>query len=70
MIEDFIGKPVLAIDVIALLIRALADHAMTAMETQGTRVYTTDKLITWVLTVPAIWTDNSDNFMIDCAEKV
>ncbi|XP_063406080.1 heat shock 70 kDa protein 12B-like [Mytilus trossulus] len=69
MIEDIIGKPVLAIDVIAHLIRALADHAMTAMEAQGTRVNTNDKRIQWVLTVPAIWTDNSENFMTDCAEK-
>lgn len=69
MIEDIIGKPVLAIDVIALLIRALADHAMTAMEAQGTRVNSNDKMIQWVVTVPAIWTD-SDDFMTGCAEKV
>ncbi|CAG2188783.1 unnamed protein product [Mytilus edulis] len=67
VLEDITGKPVLAIDVFALSIKALVKHLMDALETRGTGVKPND--IRWVLTVPAIWTDNSKQFMRKSAEK-
>lgn len=68
VLEDITGKPVPAIDVFALSIKALVQHLMDALETRGTGVKPND--IQWVLTVPAIWTDNSKQFMRKSAEKV
>ncbi|CAC5408538.1 unnamed protein product [Mytilus coruscus] len=67
VLEDITGKPVPAIDVFALSIKALVKHLMDALETRGTGVKPND--IQWVLTVPAIWTDNSKQFMRKSAEK-
>lgn len=68
VLTDITGKTVLAIDVFALSIKALVNHLMDALDIQGTGVISTD--IKWVLTVPAIWTDNSKHFMRRSAEKV
>ncbi|XP_076084861.1 heat shock 70 kDa protein 12B-like isoform X2 [Mytilus galloprovincialis] len=67
LLEDLTGKPVPAIDVFALSIRALVKHLMDALDNRGTGVKPND--IKWVLTVPAIWTDNSKQFMRKSAEK-
>lgn len=67
-LEDITGKPIPAIDVFALSIKALVKHLMDALETRGTGVKPNE--IQWVLTVPAIWTDNSKQFMRKSAEKV
>ncbi|CAC5408536.1 unnamed protein product [Mytilus coruscus] len=67
VLADITGKTVLAIDVFAHSIKALINHLMDALEIQGTGVISTD--IKWVLTVPAIWTDNSKQFMRKSAEK-
>ncbi|CAC5408537.1 unnamed protein product [Mytilus coruscus] len=66
-LEDITGKSVPAIDVFALSIKALVNHLMDALESRGTGVISND--IQWVLTVPAIWTDNSKLFMRKSAEK-
>lgn len=68
VLEDITGKQVPAIDVFALSIKALVKHLMDALDTRGTGVKPND--IKWVLTVPAIWTDNSKQFMRKSAEKV
>lgn len=67
-LEDITGKSVPAIDVFANSIKALVNHLMDALESRGTGVKASD--IKWVLTVPAIWTDNSKQFMRKSAEKV
>ncbi|VDI55462.1 Hypothetical predicted protein [Mytilus galloprovincialis] len=67
VLEDITGKTVLAIDVFAHSIKALVNHLMDALETRGIGVKSSD--IQWVLTVPAIWTDNSKQFMRKSAEK-
>lgn len=68
VLEDITGKSVPAIDVFAHSIKALVKHLMDALECRGTGVRSND--IKWVLTVPAIWTDKSKQFMRKSAEKV
>ncbi|CAG2206557.1 unnamed protein product [Mytilus edulis] len=67
LLEDITGKSISAIDVFALSIMALKNHLMASLETQGTGVESND--IRWVLTVPAIWTDNAKQFMRESAER-
>lgn len=67
ILKDITGKSMPAIDVFALSIMALKNHLMSYLETQGTGVEARD--IRWVLTVPAIWTDNAKYFMRESAEK-
>ncbi|CAG2210703.1 unnamed protein product [Mytilus edulis] len=66
MLEDITGKIVPAIDVFALSIKALVNHLMYTL-TQGTGMKLDD--IQWVLTVPAIWTDNLMQLMRTSSEK-
>lgn len=68
MLEDITGKSINALDVFALSIEALKNHLIAALETQGTGVKPSE--IRWVLTVPAIWTDNAKQFMRKSAEMV
>lgn len=68
VLEDITEKKVPAIDIFAHSIKALANHLMEALESRGTGVISND--IQWVLTVPAIWTDNAKQFMRKSAEKV
>ncbi|XP_063405923.1 heat shock 70 kDa protein 12B-like [Mytilus trossulus] len=62
------NKPVSAVDVFSLSIKALVDHFMDSVKKQGTGVKIQE--IQWVLTIPAIWTDAAKQFMRECAEKV
>lgn len=66
ILEDITGKSVRAIDVFALSIKELKTHLLKALETQGTKVKTSE--VQWVLTVPAIWTENAKQFMRKSAE--
>lgn len=68
LLEDITGKPMPTIDVFALSIEALKDHLMSYLKKQGTEVELKD--IRWVLSVPAIWTDISKQFMRESAVKV
>lgn len=68
VLEDITGKPVPALDVFALSIKALVIHLQTGLENKGSGMRATD--ILWVLTVPAIWTDNAKQFMRKSAEMV
>ncbi|CAC5380207.1 unnamed protein product [Mytilus coruscus] len=61
IIEDIVGKPMAALDVFTLSIKALVNHLMALLEKQGTGVKAEE--IRWVLTVPAIWTDSAKQFM-------
>ncbi|XP_071173937.1 heat shock 70 kDa protein 12A-like [Mytilus edulis] len=61
MMEDISGKPVSAIHVFSLSIKALTSHLIDKLAKQGTGIH--DDEIRWVLTVPAIWTDSAKQFM-------
>lgn len=67
MLEDILGKPMSAVDVFSLSIKALVDHFMDTVKKQGAGV--TLQEIQWVLTIPAIWTDAAKQFMRECAER-
>ena len=57
-----------AMKVFSAAIGYLRNHLHTTCEKQLTDIEDTD--ITWVLTVPAIWNDQSKQFMREAAEKV
>lgn len=67
-IKDINGKTVLAVDVFALSIKSLVNHLKD--RSHGPRMNVPQNEIQWVLTVPAVWTYNSNEFMIESAEKV
>lgn len=57
-----------AIQVFSSAIGNLKDHMLTTCKRQLADIQHSDKM--WVLTVPAIWTDSSKQFMREAAEKV
>ncbi|XP_063406265.1 heat shock 70 kDa protein 12A-like [Mytilus trossulus] len=65
-LDDLSGKPVAAIHVFGLSIKALVDHLMDMVKIRGSSLKMNE--IQWVLTVPAIWTDNAKQFMRKSAE--
>lgn len=67
-LEDVTGKSLMAIDVFGQSIKALKDHLLKLLITEGTGVQPHE--IKWVLTVPAIWPDSAKQFMRKSAEKV
>lgn len=68
LLEDDKGKRMEAIKVFSSAIGYLKDHMLTTCKKQLTDIEQSD--IMWVLTVPAIWTDSSKQFMREAAEKV
>ncbi|VDI11366.1 Hypothetical predicted protein [Mytilus galloprovincialis] len=66
-LEDVTGKSLMAIDVFGQSIKALKDHLLKLLDTEGTGVKPHE--IKWVLTVPAIWPDSAKQFMRKGAEK-
>ena len=68
MIEDDKGKKMKAMKVFSAVIEFLKEDLMSACKSKGTDIEDSD--IRWVLTVPAIWTDPSKQFMREAAEKV
>ncbi|XP_062615747.1 heat shock 70 kDa protein 12A-like isoform X1 [Saccostrea cucullata] len=68
LIEDDKGKEMEAMKVFSTAIGYLKNHMMTNCKTQLTDIEESD--ITWVLTVPAIWSDPSKQFMREAAGKV
>ncbi|XP_060585136.1 heat shock 70 kDa protein 12B-like [Ruditapes philippinarum] len=68
MIRDEIGKQFLAIDVFAISIKYLVEDLIKIVNQRITgELLPTD--IGWVLTVPAIWSDASKQFMREAAIK-
>ncbi|XP_060574518.1 heat shock 70 kDa protein 12B-like [Ruditapes philippinarum] len=65
MIEDQIDQPFLLFDVMSLFIKALKDHCLKKLQTQGMTVEINKTL--FVVTVPAIWTDEAKKFMRDAS---
>lgn len=57
-----------AIQIFSMVIKYLKDHLLEALKTRGTTMENND--IHWVLTVPAIWTEPSKQFMRESAGLV
>lgn len=57
-----------AMNVFSSAVGYLKNHMLTTCKGQLSCIQLSD--ITWVLTVPAIWTDSSKQFMREAAEKV
>ena len=68
LIEDDKGKRMEAMKVFSAAIGYLRNHLLSTCKNQLTSIEDSD--IKWVLTVPAIWTDPSKQFMREAAEKV
>ncbi|XP_033742661.1 heat shock 70 kDa protein 12B-like [Pecten maximus] len=65
-LEDDQGRTMQAIKVFTAAIKYLKNHLLTSCKNQMTNIVTSD--IRWVLTVPAIWSDASKQFMREAAE--
>lgn len=61
VIDDISGKGVSALVVFSKSIKALQKHLTDQLKLRGTSIK--DNEIFWVLTVPAIWSDNAKQFM-------
>uniref|UniRef100_A0A8W8L658 Heat shock 70 kDa protein 12B n=1 Tax=Magallana gigas TaxID=29159 RepID=A0A8W8L658_MAGGI len=68
LIEDDKGKKIEAIKVFSSAIGYIKDQLLNHCKKQTTGIEESD--VVWVLTVPAIWNDNSKQFMREAAEKV
>ncbi|XP_052696765.1 heat shock 70 kDa protein 12B-like [Crassostrea angulata] len=68
LLEDDKGKKMEAMKVFSSAIGFLKHHMLTTCKRQLADIEQSD--IMWVLTVPAIWTDSSKQFMREAAEKV
>ena len=66
--EDINGKKMLAIDVFTMAIRYMREHIMNALKKQVSDIQQSDVL--FVITVPAIWSDASKQFMREAAIAV
>ncbi|XP_069110217.1 heat shock 70 kDa protein 12B-like, partial [Argopecten irradians] len=64
-LEDDQGRSMQAIKVFTAAIKYLKDHMMETCNNQMTGIQSSD--ILWVLTVPAIWSDASKQFMREAA---
>lgn len=67
-IEDDQGKHLEAIKVISKSINYLRGHLMEQIVKRDIQIKKTE--ITWVLTVPAIWSDPAKQFMREAAVEV
>ena len=73
VISDVTGKHELpAKKIFSHGIRFLKEHLMEHISRQGVDALITkdDDYVTWVLTVPAIWTDSAKQFMREAAQEV
>lgn len=70
MIAASNGKTMKAMKVFSESLRFLKDHALKTIEqkTQGRKFIAS--AVTWVLTVPAIWTASAKQFMREAAVEV
>ena len=66
--EDINGKKMLAMDVFTMAIRYMREHLMNALKKQVSDIQQSDVL--FVITVPAIWSDASKQFMREAAIAV
>ena len=66
-VDDYLGQRLPLIDVMSKFIGALKDHFLTKQ--MGSHNIPIGDIL-WVLTVPAIWSDEARHFMRSAAEKV
>lgn len=70
-IKDHQGKPLAAIDVFSKSLKYMAGEFYKMLKKNENTDYEKIKDKTrWIVTVPAIWTDESKRFVRDAAEKV
>ncbi|XP_063413528.1 uncharacterized protein LOC134695956 [Mytilus trossulus] len=67
IIEDVLGNTMAALDIFTHSIRYLKQQAENLMRDQGIDVGKEN--ISWIITIPAIWTDAAKQFMREAAEK-
>ncbi|XP_053375221.1 heat shock 70 kDa protein 12B-like [Mercenaria mercenaria] len=65
LVEDQIGQQLPLFDVMSLFIKTLKDHCLKKLKTNGVNVELNKTL--FVVTVPAIWSDEAKKFMRDAA---
>lgn len=68
-INDVSGKPLSAMKVFSLSIKALKESLLNSLKTHGAETIESRDIL-WVVTVPAIWTEPAKQFMRDAAESV
>lgn len=69
-ITEMNGKTLSANEVFSKSIKALVGSFKEIFERDASMIKLKDKDIKWVLTVPAIWSERSKQFMRKCAELV
>ncbi|XP_076077084.1 heat shock 70 kDa protein 12B-like [Mytilus galloprovincialis] len=69
MATEMNGKQLPAFEVFAMSIKALVDHLMTMFPNKGNTASLKVDDIKWILTVPAIWSEKSKQFMRRSAVK-
>ena len=67
-VEDINGKRMSAITLFSMAINYMREHLMTALKNQIHDIEQSD--VMFVVTVPAIWSDASKQFMREAAVKV
>ncbi|KAL4230276.1 hypothetical protein ACF0H5_010661 [Mactra antiquata] len=67
LLYDATNKPMLAMKVFTHAIKFLKDHFLTTVTDAGNVVHVKENEMHWVLTVPAIWSDNAKRFMRESA---
>lgn len=67
-INDVSGKPLSAMKVFSLSIKALKESLLNSLKTHGAETIESRDIL-WVVTVPAIWTEPAKQFMRDAAES-
>lgn len=70
MAVEMNGKQLPAFEVFAISIKALVGHFMSLSTENGSNELLTISDIKWILTVPAIWSEKSKQFMRRSAVKV
>ncbi|OWF37208.1 heat shock 70 kDa protein 12A-like [Mizuhopecten yessoensis] len=68
-IEDDKGKHMNALEVFSAIIFYLREHMLRAMHARSISEGVQDDEVHWVLTVPAIWSDQAKQFMREAAKK-
>ncbi|KAL4230277.1 hypothetical protein ACF0H5_010662 [Mactra antiquata] len=67
LLYDATNKPMLAMKVFTHAIKFLKDHFLTTVIDAGNGEHVKEDEMHWVLTVPAIWSDNAKRFMRESA---
>lgn len=69
-LKDDKGKQMEAMKVFSAVIEQLKNHMIEKCKKQFRDIELKDSDVTWVLTVPAVWDDQSKQFMREAAKQV